>query len=100
MNETIERELQDDGSSISYGPWDDERWSLSATTSGGDRVRLLLGENAMYELWVETQSVPWSREPRPEGTLRREIVELIVDQDEQALREILELVESEVRPEP
>lgn len=82
--------------SFSYGPWDADggEWALSASTADGDRVRLLLGETAMYDLWTEVQHVPWPREPEPRGTLSREIVEKVNGMDEDQLREVLDTVDA------
>jgi hypothetical protein len=90
---THEFTVRDDGSSIVYGPWDDEEWMLAVSTEDGERVRLLLGEAAMYELWTEVHHTPWPRKDEPRGTLSREIVEKVNGMDEDQLREVLETVD-------
>jgi len=92
---TYEFGVQDDGSSIVYGPWDEDadEWMLGVSTEDGERVRLLLGEAAMYELWTETHNTPWPREAEPRGTLQREIVEKVNGMDEDQLREVLATVD-------
>ncbi len=95
MKPTLEYRVRDDGHSISYGPWDalDGEWALSLGTEEGKRVRLLLPEPAMHDLWTEVQHVPYSRKPKPEGTLRREIVEKTAGMGEDQLREVLDAIE-------
>jgi len=95
MEPTYEFRVRDDGHSISYGPWDalDGDWALSLGTEEGKRVRLVLAEPAMHELWTEVQHVPYSRKPKPEGTLRREIVEKTAGMGEDQLREVLDAIE-------
>ena len=92
---THEFRVRDDMASIVYGPWDDEadEWMLGLSTADGERVRLLLAKQAMYELWTEVQHVPWPREEEPRGTLQREIVEKVNGMDEDLLREVLETVD-------
>jgi hypothetical protein len=84
-----------DGRSISYGPWEalDGEWALSLGTEEGKRVRLVLPEPAMHDLWTEVQHVPFARKPKPKGTLQREIVEKTAGMDADQLREVLDAIE-------
>jgi hypothetical protein len=91
---THEFSVRDDGKSISYGPWDAGEWMLGLSIEGGERVRLLLGEAGMYELWTEIHNTPWRRGTEPRDTLRREIVEKVNGMDEAQLREVLETVDA------
>lgn len=82
---------------LTYGPWQQhdtqaDVWALSATTDRG-RVRLLLDETAMYELWTEIQHTPWPREPRPEGRLAAEVVEHARHASREQLQAALEVLE-------
>jgi hypothetical protein len=92
---TYEHRVRDDGRSISYGPWDADGgdWALVLSTTEGKRLRLLLAEPAMHELWTEVQHVPYSRKPKPEGTLRREIVEKTAGMDADQLGDVLDAIE-------
>jgi hypothetical protein len=93
---THEFRVRNDGSSIVYGPWDEDagEWMLGLSIEGGERVRLLLGEAGMYELWTEIHNTPWRRGTEPRDTLRREIVEKVNGMDEEQLREVLETVDA------
>ncbi|MFB6218358.1 MAG: hypothetical protein ABEH77_04125, partial [Halobacteriaceae archaeon] len=85
--------VRDDGRSISYGPFGDDRegWVLRVGTVDGERVDLVLGEHAMYELWTEVQNVPWPRDPQePDtGELVHRLVEKANGADEAMLRAAL-----------
>lgn len=89
--------VRNNGKSMSYGPWnvgedeDAEEWMLGISTAGDGRIRLLLGDEAMYELWTEVQHTPWPRKPEPKGTLVQEIVEHARAADEETLRQALEV---------
>lgn len=93
---THEFRVRNDAQSIVYGPWDEDadEWMLGLSTEDGERVRLLFGKAAMYELWTEVHNTPWSRETEPRGTLSREIVEKVNGMDEDQLREVLETVDA------
>ncbi|WP_128478068.1 hypothetical protein [Halorussus pelagicus] len=91
---TYEFTVENDGSSIVYGPWNDgDEWMLALSTATGERVRLLLGEAAMYELWTETHNTPRPRAAEPRDTLSREIVEKVNGMNADQLREVLDAIE-------
>jgi len=83
-------EVAEDRPAISYGPdpYRDAAWTLAATT-GEERVELLLGEQAMYQLWTEVQNVPRPRFDDENGRLVRQLVHLANGADESMLRDAL-----------
>lgn len=92
-----EYRVRNDGQSLSYGPWNEDRdeWSLGISTAGDGRIRLLLGETAMYELWTEVHNTPQPGDATEEGTLVREVVERANGADAEMLRSALSVLEGE-----
>lgn len=91
--------VRDDRRSLNYGEarTDREAWSLFVGTQDGERLELLLGEAAMYELWTEVQGRPWpdaTHQTEEIRTLRREIVERANGMDEEGLRATLDAIEA------
>lgn len=86
--------VPDDQRSISYGPQDldADTWILRVGTQEGERVELVLGKGAMYELWTEVHDVPWPDSRTRTGKLRREIVERIERADAETLHDVLRLL--------
>lgn len=81
---------------ISYGPGRDDEpgeWCLRLATDDG-RIDLLLDEDAMYDLWVEVQNVPWPRDGSEKEDLRREVVEHTGRMDAEQLREVLGIIKA------
>jgi len=87
-----EYRVAEDRPAISYGPAPDREaaWRLAATT-GYERVELLVGKQAMYELWTEVRNVPWPnpQKPREHDRLVRQVVHAANDADAEMLEDAL-----------
>lgn len=78
--------VDDDRPAVSYGPKPSggDRWVL-AFTAEGERVELELGEQTMYELWIEVRGVPW-----PDANEHDRLVRQVLHAANSADREMLE----------
>lgn len=91
--ETTRYRVVDDRPAISYGPRSEDEWVLALTTEQAGRVEIVLGEEPMYDLWVETRGVPWPNsrhETEERGRLVKQVVHAANDADEEMLRDALE----------
>jgi len=86
--------VDDDRPSISYGPTGTEgEWVLAVTTESGGRVEIVLDEQPMYDLWVETRGVPWpdaDHHDETEERLARQVIHAVQGADKEMLRDALE----------
>lgn len=82
--------VDDERPAVSYGPKprDGDRWVL-AFSAEGERVELELGEQAMYDLWIEVRGVPWPNANKYDR-LVRQVVHAANGADREMLEDALE----------
>ena len=75
---------------VSYGPVpDSDQWVLSVSTIVGERVEIVVGEQAMYDLWIEVRGVPWPTGDRKGDRLVRQVVHAANGADNEMLEDAL-----------
>ena len=86
--------VDDDRPAISYGPTSEpDEWVLAVTTEENGRVEIVLEEEQMYDLWIETRGVPWpdaNHHDEIEERLARQVVHAVTGADKETLRDALE----------
>ena len=94
---TREVVVTEDAHRLTYGPardGQDGEYVLALTTSDEERVEVLFGEQAMYNLWIEVRGVP---RPAPNyqsehDRLVRQVVHYATGADKERLRKALNVL--------
>ena len=83
-------EVPESRPAVSYGPVpDSDQWVLSVSTTDGERVEIVVGERAMYDLWIEVRGVPWPSGDRKDDRLVRQLVHAANGADNEMLEDAL-----------
>ena len=83
-------EVAESRPAVSYGPVpDSDRWVLGLSTTDSERVEILVGERAMYDLWIEVRGVPWPSGDRKDDRLIRQLVHAANGANDEMLEDAL-----------